>query len=236
MIFTKAGSADSSSTRGFTLLEVLIAITIFAVSVSIVYALYGAVLTSVNQAEARSAQNSRLQITFERFNTDLAGLYQGKQGFLVGRTADNSAEEAILEFVSTSHLSFDPEAPAVPLAVIRYYLGQSAGAETFSLSRSDSPVIFGAEDGAVAENRKLVVCEGLTEIKLSYLDREGQEFSEWETVSESEEEQEDPNRFPALVTVELVFAGDGQSSTNSYSSAIRLRPALLDYGGDSDVR
>ena len=239
MIFAKGGSADSSSTRGFTLLEVLIAITIFAVSVSVVYTLYGAILSVVHSAEDRTAQNSRVQVTFERFSADLAGLYQAKQGFLVGKTADNSADEAILEFVSTSHLSFDPEAPPVALALIRYYLRQDDQGRTYSLLRSDSPVSIGAEDDGFAEKIKLVLCEGLKEIKLNYVDRESQEFDEWDSLSlaeENGEDQEDPRRFPVQVGIELVFSGNADGGSERFATAIRVRPALFGGGEGRDVR
>jgi general secretion pathway protein J len=232
-------SGNNRAAGGFTLIEILIAITIFAISVSIVYSLYGAVLTSVNRAEARISQNSRLQITLERFSDDLGGLYQGQNGFLVGKESGSVDEEPIIAYVSTSHLSFDPEAPPVPLAIIRYYLAQSDDDETLSLLRSDSPVMVGAEDEALEEKEKLVVCEGISEITINYVDRDGQEFSEWETVSGSREEleeQEELNRFPVLVTLELVFGKDENSSGSSYSTAVLVRPSLLDYGDGNDIR
>ena len=136
---------------GFTLLEVLISISIFAICVSVVYTLYGSIMSVVISAEDRTAMNSRVQVSFERIGADLAGLYQAEKGLLVAKTPGDYTDEPILEFISSSHLYFDPEALPVGLTLIRYYLQQEDQAETYSLLRSDSPVTVTPETGETAE-------------------------------------------------------------------------------------
>ena len=93
------------ATRGFTLLEVLIAISIFAISASIVYGLYASMMSVVQNVEDRTRLNDQVRTAFVRFNKDLSGLYRGEQGFLNGRdSADLANDEPILELLSSAHL------------------------------------------------------------------------------------------------------------------------------------
>lgn len=223
--------------EGFTLLEVLIAIAIFSIAVSVVYGLYAAILSTVQNAGDRTAQNERVQITFERVNSDLSGLYRGKQGYLRGREAASYSDEAILEFVSTSHLSFDPAAPPVPLTIIRYYLQESEGGGTFFLLRSDSPVMPGVQDEAGPEAKRFVLCEGLREIKVRYYLRDGQDLTEWDKTADGDEELEDDERFPLRVGIELVFAVDPEDvdKTETYGIAVMLPPATIQFAEERRV-
>ncbi len=224
--------------EGFTLLEVLIAIAIFAIAVSVVYALYAAILSTVQNAGDRISQNERVQIAFERMSRDLTGLYHGKEGYLLGRDAANASDEPILELVSTAHLSFDPTAPPTALTIIRYYMLERGGDGRFSLLRSDSPLMPGAQDDQPGpEAKRFVLCEGLREIKLRYYDREDRDAAEWERIAENGEEIDDADRFPARVSIELVFpAGpeDGDK-TETYAAAVMLRPAIIQFAEGGGV-
>ncbi len=226
------------TTRGFTLLEVLIAMSIFAISVSIVYGLYASMMSVVQNVEDRTRLNDQVRTAFVRFNKDLSGLYRGEQGFLDGRdSTDFTDGEPILELVSSAHLSFDSASDPVPLSVIRYYLVSEEQDDTFTLLRSDTPKFFQAddEDSVTQEERTFRLCMGLAEVQIRYLDRNGDDRSEWDTREGSEDEQKEDSRFPSSVRIELVFPTDtnGEAAGTVYSTAVLLRPGHLSFGGGS---
>lgn len=222
---------------GFTLLELLIAISIFVISISIVYGLYTSVLSVVHSVEDRIDLNNRVQMAFSRLSRDLSGLFRGEQGYLYSLdSTDSSADEPILEFVSREHLLFNPENDPVPLSLIRYYLVPDDQNETYYLLRSDTPVVIGTDENDLSQNdtspaRKFIVCKGLMEVRIRYMDRDGDEQNEWDTREGSDEEQADDIRFPAWVDIEFVFpAGmDSEAEGAVYTTAVFLRPGLLEF-------
>lgn len=218
---------------GFTLLEVLIAISIFAISISIVYGLYTSIISVVNNVEERTGLSDRVQVAFSRLSQDLRGLHRGEQGYLLGVDSGTNTfdDEPFLEFVSSAHLSFNPEADPVPLSVIRYYLAAAEQDETFALLRSDTPLGNDPENEDVAEARKFTVCEGLTEVVVTYMDPEDSEQTEWDSREDSEEEPADDARFPVWVSIEFAFpAGNvSEDAQTIYSTAVFLRPGLIAF-------
>ena len=217
---------------GFTRIEVLIAISIIAISLSIVYGLYSSIVSVAQNVEDRISLNDTVQVAFTRFNRDLSGLYRGELGYLTSRdSTDPSEDEPILEFISSAHLSFNPDAAPSPLSVIRYYLEPNDEDDTYYLLRSDTPVAVVIDKEDVREARKFRVCEGLLEVRLQYLDQEGDELSEWNTKDGSEEEQEQDSRFPRLVAIEFVFPSGitVEEEGAVYSTAVLLRPGVLEF-------
>ena len=225
--------------EGFTLLEVLIAMSIFAISVSIVYGLYASMMSVVQNVEERTRLNDLVRTAFVRFNKDLSGLYRGEKGFLDGRDSANLRDdEPILELVSSAHLSFDFATDPVPLSVIRYYLLPEEQEDIYTLLRSDTPEFFQAgEEGSVTqEERAFRLCTGLAGVRIRYLDRNGDDRSEWDTREMEDDEQKEDSRFPASVRIELVFPSErnGEVEETVYSTSVLLRPGLLSFGGGSD--
>jgi type II secretion system protein J len=219
--------------QGFTLLEVLIAIAIFAICVSTVYAVYGAMLSVINTAEAKVARNDQVRVAFDRLSKDLAGVHQSGLGFFIGREVDADAEDAFIEFGTTSHLSFAPDAPPVPLAGVRYYLRSSNENENLTLYRADIPLLTNP-DIAEDEVRSLALCTGLQEIEVTYYNSEENEFSEWD--SSPEENDEDEERFPRRVAIELVFEGPTDDRAERFTTSILLPPTGVDFGEGDNVR
>lgn len=220
--------------RGFTLLEVMIATAVFAICISIVYGLYTSIVSVVENVEERMQLNDGVQIAFARLSRDLQGLYRGDLGYFTSRdSTDPSEDEPILEFISSAHLSFAPDAVPVPLTVVRYYLEQSEEDDSYFLLRSDTPVAVAEEQEEVAEGRKFRVSEGLMEVRLQYLDRDGEEQGEWDTKEGSDDEQLEDTRFPGLVGIELVFPSKYSDEEEGpvYSTAVLLRPALIELAG-----
>lgn len=224
-------SAITRRRAGFTLLEVLIAIALFAIAVSIVYALYGTMVSVVDRVEEQMAHNDRVQVALERVNHDLVGLYRGERGYLIGRSTDYRGDEPFLEFLSTTRLVFDPSQPSPPLTLIRFYL-QDEDRDTAVLLRSESPILPGQEEPGGEEGVRTVLCRGLAAIEVNYF-RGADERDEWDSSSGNTGDQDEDERFPELVRLELVFADPAgeMAEGERYPVAVYLRPALLTFEG-----
>lgn len=220
----------STQSRGFTLLEVVIAIAIFAICISTVYGLYGSVLSVIQATEDKTSRNDQVRITFDRIAADLSGVHQSDQGVFKAVEAASAFDEPILEFTSTSHLSFDPTATPVPLAVIRYSLQPDDNNESYTLTRSDTPGLSGNALFGKGTNLRLV--EGLQEIELAYFASDGRESSEWDS---ADRDDEDEPRFPARVAIELVF-GTEDDTQERYMTSVLLPPTRIQFGEDDDVQ
>lgn len=226
----KRGSADA-----FTLLEVLIAITIFAITVSLVYSLYSNTISVVQNVEERAERSNRYRLVGEQVSNDLTALYRGESGYFNARDVGSGInDESFLQFTSTAQLIFNPETPRRAVSAIGYFLEPEDEQQLYTLSRFDSSHTAADDEEVVAEQRRLTLCEQLKELKVSYIDRQGQTFTEWNSQSEEFAELEDDQRFPASIILTFVFTSkEDEERTEEYSVFVYLRPTLMKLGEES---
>lgn len=214
---------------GFTLLEVVVAITIFAVCVSIIYLLYFSVLHVIANVEERTDGNRDARIVISRMVKDLQGLYMGNQGFVSAReSAGYQGDEPVLSFLSTSHMVLRREEPPVDFSIIRYYLKESDDQGYYEILRTDSPIHGSVVDGFL-EGPPHVLAASVQELRITYIDDEGEESETWE--SAAEEEGEEASRFPQAFEISVQF-DSGQvteASTEDYSTTVTVSPYLLGF-------
>lgn len=216
--------------RGFTLLELLVAIAVFAVSASLVYAIYDSVFSVVSHVDETAGLNRRARVVFEQMQLDLAGLYKGRSGHMKGIEYKTESEpDPILQFTTSAHLGFDPTAPPVSMAVVAYQLRPDRDARTFSLYRSDRPFRFGLGGDDREPNRSLLLCEDVVDFAIRYIDISGTEMNTWEARSSGLDDGVDDRRFPVLVRIELTLANDkaGSGPVRTYRTSVRVPPAVL---------
>jgi prepilin-type N-terminal cleavage/methylation domain-containing protein len=216
--------------RGFTLLELLVSIAVFAITASIAYAIYDSVFWVVSNVDQGAGFNRRAQVVFEQMNIDLIGLYKGRSGFLRGNEVEvKNAEEPVLQFTSSAHLVFDPTAMPVSLTTVGYYLRADQGTRALALYRSDQPFNFGAGDAVENRSRMLLLCENVAAFSVTYVDAAGRELKRWQPRSAGLKTNPEDRFFPALIRVELVLrdGSGGQGKQRTYRSSMQVRPAVL---------
>ena len=218
---------------GFTLLEVLIAVSLLATAVSIVYFLYGAMVATVERVDERIGRNDQTRVIFERINHDLGGLFRGEIGYLVGAVPHFREEEPFLEFLSTGGLSFDPHRPRLPLNRIALFLVQEEDGNR-TLLRSEVPVLPGTDLEMRVPSGGQVLCRGLAAVELSFL-QGTEERDEWDS-RDGVAGAEPDERFPTVIRLQLVFAAEAEIDSSvpgdRYATATYLRPARISVGGD----
>ncbi|MBT3257770.1 MAG: prepilin-type N-terminal cleavage/methylation domain-containing protein [Deltaproteobacteria bacterium] len=183
--------------RGFTLLEILIAIFMLALVVTAVFGAFSGTFKVVTETEVQEDIYATARVALERISEDLAsvcggGLSKGeqpqtgvtRQQFLfVGedhRVDDKNADT--LRFLSSAHLSFKIGRREEGPAEISYYTEYREETDDLALYRSDTlDYLEGGEDGQGG----LLLCEGLKWLDFIYYDRDGDAHNTWDTTQSS---------------------------------------------------
>lgn len=201
--------------EGFTLLEILLAMFIFAIVLSTLYTAYTGTFRNVDETESQADIYRMARIALERIAEDLESAYTPpwavspetggenlQPAAFVGEDAqisDRSADTLLL--FSRAHLVFDEEEVDTTIARISYDVRQSEeGEEVFVLYRSDTP---GFEEGPEQGTGGLILCDGLHGVNFTYYDDQGRGYDRWDSKSE-----EFKGRLPVMVSIVLEFVND----------------------------
>lgn len=214
---------------GFTLVELLIAMFIFAIVVSAVYGSYRATFHVIHGSESQLRFADSARVVFELLSEDLGSLVTGPDGVFRGETNNYSGNRGdSLSFVSSAHLVLRKADIHAGPVLIDYEAEPDAVTGLLNLYRRQNVLLPGVEPDD-AEAARHLVCRGLQAFRLSYLDRDGNETDDWQ-VEEVEEtdaagggvaQEESP--FPALVLVEIRFAESVESARSTlFKTAVAL--------------
>lgn len=183
--------------RGFTLLEILIAIFMLALVASAVFGAFSGTFKVVNETEIQEEIYATARVALERISEDLASVCGGalskgeqhqtgatRQQFLFKgedhRVDDKNADT--LRFLSSAHLSFKIGRQAEGPAEISYYTEYREETGELTLYRSDTlDYLEGSEDGQGG----LLLCEGLKWLDFIYYDKDGDAHDTWDTTQSS---------------------------------------------------
>jgi len=197
------------SPRGFTLLEILIAMFIMAIVVSIIFTSYTGTFRVIDEAESQAEIYGMARIALQRIQEDLESAYfsqekkpsqpgdiqpcrfEGKDRDIEGRDADT------LRFFSRAHLIFDEGGVDSGTAEVSYYVKEKDGRDDLTLYRSDTP---GFKEAPEEGTGGVVLCDGLWSIKFLYYDADGTVHDSWDTKKE-----EYKGKLPVMVSVFLDF-------------------------------
>ena len=194
---TSTHSAVESHPHGFTLAEILIAIAIFALLVSIIMGSFSGVFSRTEELAVQRANNAMARSCLMRMTTDLSNVYVEKPPFFKppGRisqessryrfeavvASDGASPQVLMQFTSLAHVDFSTE-KRQGIALIRYYMEamDEAPVPTFRLRRSD----ILSYEGQLPEPRgDPILCENIRALRLEYLNAEGEPSEGWDSSS-----------------------------------------------------
>jgi general secretion pathway protein J len=154
---------NQRSEQGFTLVEVLVAISILAILLTSVYGIFSSVSLTRERLDADSAEYHRARVLFDRLGRELRGAYfQPRDLDLIfaGRSAAENAFELELTTTAVSPLSQTGSG----IAKVHYLLveDQEADSGGLVLMRSERPVHEQIDEGTAGMMRLVPGIESLT--------------------------------------------------------------------------
>ena len=221
----KKNHVDSASIDGFTLLEIIVAIAIFAIVISLIYPAYTGTYRNINAAESQADIYQMARITLDRIIDDLesanipdpseSSAFTGKDDLIGGRNSDS------LRFISRSHISFGDEHADSGNAKISYYVRENEDSNGFLLYRSD---VLENREWPEDETGGLILCEDLYSINFTYYDNKGNSYDYWNS-----SDTEFKERLPSMVSISIEFYDKTDPERPvKFSTAVALPLAVLD--------
>lgn len=196
---------------GFTLLEVLLAIFIFAFVVSAIFTAYTGTFKIIDETESQAGIYEMARIALERISEDLASAYLSGQPMspaaaedlpnvlFVGEKKEIGGQPCCaLRFSSLAHIAFSKEVSVAGPTEIAYYAAAKGDEGPLDLYRSDIPL---GRERPEPGTGGLLLCEGLSSIGFIYYDSDGEPHDSWnagEGISKG--------KLPSRVSILIEFA------------------------------
>jgi prepilin-type N-terminal cleavage/methylation domain-containing protein len=200
MLISLNSTGLSGNKRGFTLIEILIAVFILATVLSTIYAAYRGTFRIISDADRDGEIYGMARNTMLRIIKDLSAVTMNGGTFkFVSRTSETAGANFMeLVFISRAHLSWTESESSGTVAEISYYVDQEGPEGSYRLMRQDVP---GVQAGNQVTGRQgYVICEGLYSVIYKFADSSGQGHDTWDSTAGAMGEK---NKVPAIVSVEL---------------------------------
>jgi general secretion pathway protein J len=194
--------------RGFTLLEILLAIFILSVVLTTIYTSYTGTLRLFSATRYDDDIYGMARSTMKRMVADLESICTYEESFIFISEGNefNVEEFTNLTFLTSAHLDFFDEGSA-GIAMVRYYVVEEEGeGGGFVLKRSD--VLYRGDEEEEREGFGFVLCDRLKSVKYKFYDGKGGEFDAWSSSSALAPEKDGA---PALIAINLEFVNPEDS-------------------------
>ncbi len=187
--------------RGFTLIEILVAISLLAIVLTSVYGIFGSVNATKIRLDSDSAEYHLARVVFDRLGRELHGAYyrRGDQTTLF-RGGVNAQGESFLELTTTAVTPLS--ATGTGIAAVRYRLVADKESNQGSnvLLRGEHPRQSASR---AVDDRMMRLAPGVSSLSLRFYS-EGNWQDEWDARQDG---------LPQLVEVTLVVGRDEQQQT-----------------------
>ena len=209
------------SRKGFTLLEILLALSILATVLSTVFASYTGTFRVVSETESQAEIYQMARISLERILEDLESFYP--EEIEDDQTPVSGGNETSLRFLSRARVVFGQADQSWGTTDISYALGEGDGEEGKGKILYRRQTLQGdPEEPSVGQTDGLPLCERLASVQFTYVDAEGEETEEWDPSSEEKLK---------MVSVTLEFLNPSDSETPlSFATSVNLRAVRVDDG------
>jgi len=184
--------------KGFTLVEILIAVAIVSLILTIIYGSYASSIDTMNYTREKMDTFSMARLTLSRMSDELTSSFISDDEHLkfVG-------EEGKIDFISSSHERIFKDSKEYDLVEIGYFTEPEEEGESLSLWRREDRT---PDDDILEGGEKEKLIEGLEGLEFKYYDGE-----EWRSEWDSQEEK----GLPQAVEVTLKFP-DKELSTIAF--------------------
>jgi prepilin-type N-terminal cleavage/methylation domain-containing protein len=202
----------SAQVKGFTLIEILVALSISAIALTAVFGVFSQVSTVAGKIETQSTLGQAGRTIMLRLQTDLEALYRPSgskkhfqtQALFSGAQPPEDLFEphTALDFVSSASLRFEPHFPQHTINRISYILKPGAESNApYQLLRQETA--FASLPGEVRRKRTLTLSRIVAAFEIEFFREEDQmPLSAWNREALSPEDR----IWPELLAVRLTLA------------------------------
>jgi len=216
--------------KGFTLLEVLLAITVLGVVVAMLSLSLSGTLKVIDATESQEAMYHQAQTTLRRITEDLAAAVQTKERAFIGKKIEvDSQRTDSLAFASLSHLVLNPGKQKPGVAIIRYQLqADTEDTRRLRLLRSDTLLLPGVDYSKPdAEDGFFLLADNLRSLRFKYFDRQGQEFDTWEGATDATGQQGVPPLPAAVHCTMEIWVDPDREMVQAFSTGVLIPAGLV---------
>jgi general secretion pathway protein J len=188
--------------RGFTLIEIMLAVFILGLVLSTIYAAYSGTMTLVQDMEYENSVYRNARIAMDRIIRDLSSLQPSGGAFKLQAEKQMATNHEFfsLFFSAAAHLAFSEKEIDGANAQIGYFVEEDTNGG-YSLRRSDLLNYQATKEKS--KNSSYLLCPNIDSLILKFYDVNGKEFDSWDSVSGSSDQK---NKAPAAIRVELNVA------------------------------
>lgn len=194
--------------RGFTLVEILIAIFILSLVMATVYVSYTGTLKNSRQLEEEGNIYKMARASMDRLIKDLSSLQKSSGSFDLHSDKNKSGNREFhsVSFWSSSHLAFGENESEERPAAISYYVREDDDRKSYSLWRSD---VSGAKpDQTQKAVGGFIICKNIDAFRLTFYDAAGEETDSWDSSSAQGHKQ---GEAPGAIKIELSLVNPADS-------------------------
>ena len=202
--------------RGFTLLEVLIALAILGTVMAVCYGTFSALTDHVDSAGRTAEVYQTARVTMDRMFLDLNNVYkkdvesdEDNPYSFIFEPLENNGPWRHFTFASTAYMPLDIREYGLDLCRVSYDLQKEKEKDTYVLYRVDE-LLFGSKNGA---GQSMPIGSGFKKFSVTFYDDEGQSALKWDS-SKGEQRSKLPNRVEVSFTLQ-----DGLGKEYSFSTA-----------------
>ena len=203
--------------RGFTLVEILIAVLILGVVLTTVYASYTGTFRIIDETRKDAGMYAMARAAMENPAADMEALrpWKGRFLFFVERQTVGEKDFSRLVIRAVSRVTLDDGVAPGGVALVEYSVRENDKGDGFVLYRGEAP---GGEDPKEAIFRRFAVCNGVNGFDLVLFDEKGDEHATWDSDAGDER-----RKTPAAVGVRLaVENSDNPDVPRVFETAVPL--------------
>ena len=222
--------------NGFTLMEVLLAIVIFAIVIGAVYSSYRITFENISSTENKLTSATMASNGFDCITEDLKNIsFDETHSFIAEATDTNQLPGINLSFTTTHQLQTHPDDTIDGSFRVNYSTFYDEISDSLQLYRASNPQYEDTGNETATPQKGWLIAEQLRSVRFLYMDENGSEEEQWLAADENNETAQVTTPSPTLpimVRLEFTFKlpiAQEQTATKAedatFSTAIALTPS-----------
>jgi general secretion pathway protein J len=206
--------------KGFTLIEILIAVFILGIVLSTVFASYTGTFRIIQESENDAEIYGMARTVLERMTRDLeaAAPWKGAFTFQAKPYSLGKREFTRLTFRSAAHVAFGEKEEPAGIAVIGYGVEEGTEKEGYALMRSDSLRRDPSKEETPAGG--FLLSDRIETLTYRFYDGTGREYETWDAAGGDEAQKK---RAPAMVEIRLGLVNEkDREHPHPFMTRVRL--------------